>query len=413
MGLGKLLTRSTVYVATDTESGVSQTFTILDNLAPDWPSSAYRNGMSIPGAWRATKLIAGLLAGTPWHAYRKRPGSTPQLVEPTPSLLEQPSPPDTRFTTFTSAALDYLWHGNAIAIVTARSRSGWPTAIAFVPATAVFVRRVDERNYPLPIGTIEYMIGNLSFTAQDVVHIKGPCEPGALRGLGVLEAHLQSFGLAQDLNRAAAQVSNNGVPTGLLKSDNPDLTQPEATELKRGWLASQRDRTIAVLNASTTFEPLAWNPEESQLIEARQFSLTELELIFELPVGFLGGTTNSRTYSNIEQDAVNLLKFTLGGHFEQFEQTLSQAFPRGMFVRADLDAILRSDTLTRYQAHAIATGRRPWMLPSEIRQRENLSPADGIDDASTTAPGPGSLGLPGAADAPTASDQSEITEVPA
>ena len=399
MGLGKLLSprgelravgeggiRYDVYdIATNSQI---DTFTAHGNLAPDWPTTAYKSGMSVPGAWRASLLISGLLAGTPWHAYRRPAGDdpAPRMVTPTPPLLEQPAPPDTRFSTMRALALDYLWEGNAIGIYAARDRAGWPTALVPVPASAVAVRRVDERNYPLPIGTIEYLIGDMSFTADEVLHIKGPHAPGDLRGLGVLEAHITSIRASQQLSADAH--TTKGVPTGYLKNDGPDLTGPEARALKAGWLESQRTRTVAVLNASTSFEALAWNPEQAQLIEARKFSLTEYELMFGLPVGWLGGQTSSRTYSNIEQDAINLVKFTMSDHYSAFKEALTQCFPRGNFVEPDLDALLASDTLNRYLAYEKATGGKPWMLPSEVRGRERLRAVEGIDDVNTPAPAP-------------------------
>lgn len=394
MGLGKLLTRSvpsggTTYTVSDMDTGaVIDTFNVYGNIAPDWPTSAYKSGMSVPGAWRAALLISGLLAGTPWHAYRRPVGDdpAPRLVTPTPPLLEQPSPPETRYSTIRSLALDYLWEGNAVGVYAARDRAGWPTAIIPVPASSVMVRRVDERNYPLPVGTIEYLIGDLSFTSDEVLHIKGPCAPGELRGMGVLETQLGTLRAAQQLSADAHSVK--GVPTGYLKNDGPDLTEPEARALKAKWLESQQVRTVAVLNATTSFEPLSWNPEQAQLIEARKFSLTEYELMFGLPVGWLGGQTSSRTYSNIEQDAINLVKFTMSDYYSAFKETLTQCFPRGMFVEPDLDALLASDTVNRYQAYATASGNKPWLLPSEIRARERLRAVEGIDDATTPAPGP-------------------------
>lgn len=399
MGLGKLLsprdelravgTGGTRYDVFDIDSGSQiDTYTVTGNLAPDWPTSAYKSGMSVPGAWRASLLISGLLASTPWRAFRRPAGDdpAPRPVDPVPALLEQPAPPETRFATLRSLALDYLWEGNAIGIYAARDRSGWPTALVPVPASTVAVRRVDERNYPLPIGTIEYLIGDLRFTADEVLHIKGPCAPGDLRGMGVLEAHLHTIRAGQTLSADAH--TTKGVPTGYLKNEGPDLDPDEAAALKRNWLSAQRLRTIAVLNASTTFEALAWNPEQAQLIEARKFSLTEYELIFGLPVGWLGGQTSSRTYSNIEQDAINLVKFTMSDHYTAFAETLTQCFPRGMFVEPDLDALLASDTVTRYGAYNTATGGKAWMLPSEVRARERLAAVDGIDDATTPAPAP-------------------------
>lgn len=391
MGLGRLLSRSTVITAKDTVTGALATFTIVDNLAPDWPSSdAYRGAMSIPGAWRAATLLSDLLGEMPWDALRQLPGRVEEKIAPRPPLLEQPAPPDTRMTTFSSWGLDEIWHGNAVGVIAARNGAGWPTAVLPVPATMVGVRRITPyMDTPLPVGALEYQIGRLRLGHQDVIHIKGPCAPGAVRGMGVLEAHLNTFNLAAEQNRQAQSISRHGVPTGVLTTTNPDSTPDDMAAAKTKWLEAQRDRTVAALGPTIDFKPLSWNPEQLEMVEARKFTLTELELIFGLPVGWLGGQTSSRTYSNIEQDAVNLLKFSLQSHVSRFEQTLSLAFPRFTVVRANLDAVLRADTLTRYQAHTLASGGQPFLTVDEIREMEHRGPMpapetpagpDAIDD---------------------------------
>lgn len=379
MGLGRLLNRSQRH---DREVQPGAFEVLIDGAVAKWPLDYFRGGMGIPGAWRAANLIADLLGQFPWDAYRERGGMAPQKITPRPPLLEQPSPPDTRMTTISSLGLDYLWHGNAIGIYAARTPSGWPTAILPVPASQVLVRRVNEPDYPLPIGSIEYLVGRKSYAPWEVLHVKGPCKPGDLRGFGVLEAHLAgspskggALDLAIEQQRQASNMANAGVPTGVLKTSDPEAGETELRAMKDGWLRSQRDRTVAAINASTEFTSLAWNPEQLQLVEARRYSLTEQELIFGLPVGWLGGMNSARQYSNIEQDAVNLLKFSLGGHLARFEQALSLAFPRGTTSKADLESLLRVDTLTRYQANALALDpQKGWMVRNEVRDVEGLEP---------------------------------------
>ena len=75
MGLGRLLTRSTRYTATDTVTGASATYVVVDGLAPDFVSpGTYRGVMSIPGAWRASVLLSDLLGQFPWDCYREYAG---------------------------------------------------------------------------------------------------------------------------------------------------------------------------------------------------------------------------------------------------------------------------------------------------------------------------------------------------
>lgn len=378
MGLGKLFTRGRRGDDVENRYAGSTFMTIIDGVEVGNPLQAYRGAMSIPGAWRSSLLIADILASVPWNAHRQWGDESIELLDPVPPLLQQPAPPEPRVSTFTSWGLDLVWHGNAIGVVAERNSDGYPTALLPVPADQVGVRRVNGSDYsPLPYGSIEYNIGGHRFDQHDVVHIKGPCQPGAVRGFGVLEAHLSdstnTLGLAKELTRQASTISRNGVPTGKLKVSNPDATEDELKAVKARWLQAQRDRTVAVLNATTDFEPLAWNPDELQLVEARKFTLHEIALVFGLPLSFLGADQASRTYSNIEQEAINLIKFTMRGHIARFEQTLSQAFPRGTFVKANLDSILRADTLTRYQAHNIGLSGG-FLTANEVREMENRPP---------------------------------------
>lgn len=386
MGLGKLLTRPAAPEPAVQGRAITE-FAVIDGKqvfgSEVARSGSYRGAMGLPGCWRAALLLSDLLGSVPWHAFRSRAGSTMQQVDPTPLLLEQPAPPDTRMTTFSSWALDLIWHGNAVGVIAARNAEGWPTAVVPVSAASVGVRRVGPgAQSPLPVGAIEYRIGSLSFGASEVVHIKGPCEPGALRGMGVLEQHLDSLQLGKDQISQARSISQHGVPTGTLKSENPDLTQAEAEQLKAKWLEAQRHRTIAVLNATTSFEALSWNPEELQLVEARKFSLHEQALMIGVPFSFLGVESGSRTYANIEQEGLNLIKFHLGGHLARFEQTLSAHLPRGTQARANLDFVLRADTLSRYQAHQIGL-EAGFLTNGEVRQLENREPLPGPEPGET------------------------------
>lgn len=377
MGLGKLLNRNLVYDVTNTDTGASDSYEIVTGkgLIPNFPTSSYRGGMGIPGAYRSATLISDLIGGLPWHAYRARAGVLTQL-DPNPPLLEQPYPAEERVDTFSSWALDLLWHGNAVALVAARDRQGWPTSVLPVSADIVSVDRVGPgaNANNLPVGSIQYDVGGKPFSPRDVIHIKGPHSPGDLRGMGVLELHLaETLDLAREQGRQARTVSKHGVPTGVLKDNDPDATEDDLRKIKQGWLKSQRDRTVAVVNSATDFTPLSWNPQELELVEARKFALHEIALIFGLPLYFLGADQSSRTYSNVESEGLNLLKYSLGGHLARFEQTLSSAFPRGTRVKANLDALLRPDTKTRYETYQIGIANN-FLLPDEARELEDRPP---------------------------------------
>lgn len=390
MGLGSLFHRDRIITQTDTVTGETITDLVVTGMGayPQFGNAgAYRGGMGVPGAWRAAVLLADLIGAAPWHAYREAPGGVDERVVPTPSLLDQPAPPDQRVATFSSMALDLLWHGNAIALRVGLDGEGSADAMLPVPAESVFVDRVGPHSETeLPIGNVAYHVGGRWFDASEVIHVKGPCQPGALRGWGVLEAHEPTLRLSEEQRRQAASATGEGIPTGVLTSSSPDTTKEQLTAAKAAWMAAQRTRTIAALGPGTSFEALGWNPTEAQLLDARRFTLHEIGLIFGVPLSFLGVEGGSRTYSNVEQEGLNLIKFSLAGHLARFEQALSAALP-GRRAKANLDAVLRSDTLTRYQAHEIAI-RSKFLAPSEVRGIEDRRPftPEQLDEFPESAP---------------------------
>lgn len=390
MGLGKLFPKPPAFVDHERAAGAGFEV-IIDGVNANWPMTAYRGGMSIPAAWRASLLLSDMLGSVPWEARRRRAGKPVETIEPTPLLLEEPSPPDTAMTTFSSWGLDLIWHGNAIAVVAARDRDGYPTACYPVPADWVGVRRRVGPDYALsqlPAGPIEYSIGGKIYSPYEVIHIKGPCAPGALRGFGVLEAFLN--GTLETIKEQERQVGNlaiAGVPTGVLRTTNPDATPRSMREAKASFVQQQRDRTVAMLNATTEFQPIAWNPEQLQMVEARKFSDIQIANIFGIPTSFIGADQASKVYSNVEQEGISLLRYSLRGHLARFEQTLSKCFPRGTKVYADLTEVLRADTLTRYQAYAIALTNK-FKTPDEVRNSEDMPPLTAAQRAELAPPAP-------------------------
>lgn len=371
MSLRELLTRDKRVTITDTGSGTSATYVIADNQLNGTYGSGggglWALGMSIPAAWRASTLIADLIGGLPWAAYADRPGRPTEKLEPTPELLETPHPPFTRVTTVAAWVLDLLWHGNSIGVVADRDANGVPTAAAGVPATSVEVRRSPDN------GRLQYRIGRSVYDQDDVLHVRGHCLPGDLRGKGVLEVHCESLALAREQRKQAGGLATSGVPSGIITSADPKLDEAGAADLKSRWLTAQATRQPMVLTPQTTWQAVAWDAEELQLVEARKMSNADMALLFGMPSSLLNLDGPSRTYTNTTQENQQLLRFGLGGHLTRFEQGLSALFPRGVYVRATLDALLRPDTTARYAAHqvAIAAG---FLTVDEVRALEDRPP---------------------------------------
>ena len=299
--------------------------------------------LSIPGLWRGVTLISDTIGALPIHAYRGD-----QRIEPMPPILERPYPNETRIETMSAIAASLIIHGNYVAVLGDIGANGYPESLYPVSASRVHVDRIE--------GRLSYKINDELFDGERVMHIKNFAMPGQIVGVGIVAAQRQGIGSALAMQEYAAKYFDGGAqPTGILYSDNADLSQDEADMLKAVWMRHYggTSREPAVLNASTKFEQLSDNAKDSQLVESREFSLTEIANMLGLPGYYLGAPNSSRTYSNVEQEQLQFLR-GITPLLTRIESAFTDLLPRGQYAKFNTDALLRSDTLTRYQAHKIA-----------------------------------------------------------
>jgi HK97 family phage portal protein len=139
------------------------------------------------------------------------------------------------------------------------------------------------------------------------------------------------------------------------------------------------------------FTPLSWSPSDAQLLEARKYTIHEIALIFGLDPTWLGAAQTSRVYSNVEQEGINLVRYSVAGWLTRLEQALSAALPRGTYAKANTDAIMRADTLGRYQAHEIGI-RSGFLTRDEARDLEERPPLTAGQRAELKPPAPAPTG---------------------
>jgi HK97 family phage portal protein len=319
--------------------------------------------LSVPGIWRGVTLISDGIGGLPFAAYRNE-----TYVDPQPNLLLKPDPNATRIETISAMVASLIVHGNYIAILGEPGANGHPDSIFPVAVHRVNIRREE--------GRLVYRINERDYTADEVLHIKGFSMPGEMVGYGILAAQRQAIGGAVAVNTYAQRYFDGGAqPTGIIYSANPDLSQEEADLLKSQWVRTYggTSRTPAVLNESTKFEQLSDNAKDAQLLETRAFSLTEISNMIGLPAYFLGAPNSSRTYSNVSEENLQLVRWSLMPYIQRIEQSFTELLPRGQFAKMNVDALLRPDTKTRYETHKVALDSG-FLTIDEVREFENRQP---------------------------------------
>jgi HK97 family phage portal protein len=370
--LGRLLKRQIQPSVVYTSSGyVDSLGRVGRAFQANW-SGTYvdtNTALGVPAIYRGVTLIADAIGALGLHSYRNG-----RIVKPTPQILIKPNPQETRIATISAMAASLILDGNYIAVLGERGVNGLPEMFYPVAIDRVNVSRVD--------GRMVYRIDEQVYDADDILHIKNFTLPGEFFGRGIVETQKQAIGKEIAISEYASRYFDGGVnPTAVIKSGNPDLTQEEADALKTAWLSmySGRNRQPAVLNSTTDFEILSSNAQESQLIESQIQGLTEAANILGLPAYYLGAPNSSRTYANVEQENLQLVRWSIQPIAERIEQALSELLVRGQTAKFNYDTLLRTDTLSRYQAHAVGL-TNGFLTVDEVRDMENRDPIQGIDD---------------------------------
>ena len=321
--------------------------------------------LGIPAIYRGITLISDAIGALPLCAYRNK-----RKVVPTPQILMRPVPNETRMETISAMAAALIVHGNYIAVLGEAGANGLPDSIYPVSPDRVEVSKTN--------GRITYKIDEKSYDQSEIMHIKNFTMPGDLVGKGILAVAKQALGKEIAINEYASRYFDGGVnPTAVIKSANPDLTQEEADALKNAWMAmySSRNRSPVVMNSTTDFEVLSSNAAESQLVEAQTAGLTEAANILGLPPYFLGSPNSSRTYSNVEQENLQLVKWSIQPIAERIEAAFSDLLVRGQIAAFEYESLLKTDTASRYDAYAVALSNG-FLTVDEVRDYENLDPMD-------------------------------------
>lgn len=340
------------------------TVTMLPYSEIVWPA-AWRSARvtatrvrGIPAIGRGLGLICGMAKQMPLDCVRG------DQVLLRPRLLEQPDPDQARSWFVDVLVEDYLVHGNALHLVTARDAEGWPAAVTWLPAAWTTVTR-------MPDGRLDYWCAGQHLNTADVVHVKRGADPmWPWRGIGVVEQYLASLGLLVDQQEYESKVmQGSAVPSVVVISPNDDVSQAEADLAQQAWIEKYSGpvRKPAVLPKGTEVRPLAWSPNDAQMTQARQLGLTDAANMLNLDGYWVGAASTGYSYKSPGPMYLNLQRQTVQPVLEDFEGVWSQAWlPRGRRIRFDWKLVQADDMPTTVQWVGSALTRKMITL-SEAR----------------------------------------------
>jgi len=321
--------------------------------------------LSVPAAYRAVQVLSDAIATLPLKAVRNG-----QVIADTPQLLRRPDPQESRIDTIAALVTSLLMHGNAYALIGNRDRLGFATSLTVLAPPAVSVMQ--------EAGAVVYKVGGHSFDSSEIMHIRGLTLPGSLTGLGPLAVQRRSLGLAIAGEEYSSELFVGGsMPSGVLHVEG-ELNKTEAEALKNGFVAAHggRQRTPAVLSGGVKYDALGWSSADLELLESRKYNAQAIATIFGVPGHLIGiAQSDSMTYSNVQQDSISFVRWSIQPWASRVEAALTELLPRGQEAKFNMGGLMRADMQTRYQAHAVALSSG-FMTVDEVRALEDLEALD-------------------------------------
>ena len=277
-------------------------------------------------------------------------------------LHDAPNPEMTSFVFRETLMTHLLLWGNAYAQII---RNGRGEVIALYPLmpSRMSVGRLTSGalyyDYQTMPGEVPGDTGLVRLSAAEVLHIPGLGFDG-LVGYSPIAMAKNAIGMAQACEDYGASFFANGAAPGGVLGHPGTIKDP--TRVRESWQATfggaKNGNKIAVLEEGMKYTPISMSPEQAQFLETRKFQMGEIARIFRVPPHMIGELDKS-SFSNIEQQSLEFVKYTLDPWVIRFEQAitaklLTEPERRSIYVKFNLEGLLRGDYASRMNGYAVA-----------------------------------------------------------
>ena len=340
--------------------------------------------MQMTAVYSCVRILSEAIAGLPLHVYRYNDsgGKEKDLDHPLYRLLhDEPNPEMTSFVFRETLMSHLLLWGNAYAQVIRNARGEVVALYPLMPNKMKVDRDSKGQLYYLYQRSQEdaAAIGKTSqiyLAPTDVLHIPGLGFDGLI-GYSPIAMAKNAIGLAIATEEYGAKFFANGAAPGGVLEHPGTIKDPQ--RVKESWNAAYQGsgnaHRVAVLEEGMKYQPIGISPEQAQFLETRKFQINEIARIFRVPPHMLADLEKS-SFSNIEQQSLEFVKYTLDPWCIRWEQSmsrvlLSESEKPQEFIKFNVDGLLRGDYASRMTGYATAR-QNGWMSANDIRELENL-----------------------------------------
>ena len=336
-----------------------------------------RTAMQTSAVYACVRILAESVAGLPLHVYERTANGSKSTKPSHPLyrlLHDEPNREMTSFVFRETLMSHLLLWGNAYAQII-RDGRGFPIALYPLLPDRMAVDRNESGEL---VYTYQSDKGQVKLRRENVLHIPGLGFDGLI-GYSPIAMAKNAVGLALATEDYGATFFANGAnPGGVL--EHPGVIKPEqADRLRESWqsqFGGANAHKVAVLEEGLKFHQMSIPPEQAQFLETRKFQINEIARIFRVPPHMVGDLEKS-SFSNIEQQSLEFVKYTLDPWVVRWEQSLQQVLilpseKATIFIKFNLDGLLRGDYQSRMQGYSTGI-QNGFMSVNDVRSLEDMN----------------------------------------
>lgn len=220
--------------------------------------------------------------------------------------------------------------------------------------------------------------GDIILRKDEVLHIPGLGFDGLI-GYSPIAMAKNAVGMTIATEEYGASFFANGAtPGGVL--EHPGVLKDPA-KVRDSWHSvyggSKNAGKVAVLEEGMKYQQIGIPPEEAQFLETRKFQINEIARMYRIPPHMVGDLEKS-SFSNIEQQSLEFVKYTLDPWVCRWEQAMMKDLllpqeKKDYFIKLNVDGLLRGDYQSRMNGYSVAR-QNGWMSANDIRELEDMNP---------------------------------------
>ena len=336
------------------------------------------SAFNFTAVWAAIRILSESVAQLPLSVYESdKLGNKNQAYNHKifNLLHRKPNINMTTYTFIQKCMIDLLTRGNSFVFIN-RGRGGVP--VELLPLDVKKVRLVENE------GAIFYELdGGGIVDSYDILHFKVMSKDG-LVGMSPVDVGAQAIGYGLALERYGNSFFSNGAKVSGVLSTDRHLSDEAITRLRtsfnENYTSIKDSNKTMVLEEGLKFQQISLSNEASQFLKSREFSITEVARIFNLPPHLLRDLTKS-SFNNISEQSREFVQYSLMPYIVMMESEMNCKLFRTteigkVHTKFAVNALLRGTPKDRaeYYRTMLNIGA---MSIDEIRQYEELPTIEG------------------------------------